>query len=477
MRSAIDSGESVGQHRITGVVFGAALLLVSLSACSRNDRTGAESAGKRTQTTPAAETPRGVFGDLGRVCGPGSAKGDTAQGVSGTEIEVGTIADPGFVGRPGLNQEIFDAALVFTRWCNAAGGIQGRQLQLNLRDARVTEYRARMVEACEKDFALVGGGGAFDGTGVRDRLECLLPDFAVFVVGAEARDSDLLLQIGPTPIDAYPAGDLRWLATRFPNTSAHVAAITAAYPAGILNQSQAEVAAAANGMTIIYSGQYNAIGETTWVPVAQSLKARGVRGLIWTGEPQNLARLARALVDIDYELDWIRVDPNHYDDSFITAGGDAVQNTYMRADFVPFEKAVAKSATQQYLDIFERYLPNGRRRTFLGVKAFSAWLLFARAADACGSNLTRYCLVSRAEEIGSKGWTGGGLQSPVNVPAAEPSSCYLIIEATPKGFRFPSVAKTDGPYNCDPENVVRIPGAVKGGLRLADVGRKAADLL
>ncbi|MEN9594245.1 MAG: hypothetical protein RLY23_728 [Actinomycetota bacterium] len=450
------------------------VVLVALSACTRS---GIETGASEIKPVGSLDAPSGVFGDLGRVCGPGSAKGETAQGVYDDKIEVGTIADPGFVGRPGLNREIFDAALVFTRWCNAAGGIQGRQLKVNLRDARVTEYRSRILDACANDFALVGGGGAFDGTGVRDRLECLLPDFAVFVVGAEARDADLLLQVGPTPIDKYPAGDIRWLSQRFPFANDHVGAITAAYPAGILNQSQAEAAARFNGMTIVYSGQYNAIGEPTWVPIAQSLKARGVRGLIWTGEPQNLARLERALLDIDYELDWIRVDPNHYDASFLTEGGEALRNTYMRADFVPFEKATVKSATRQYLNLFQRFLPKGRSHAFLGVQAFSAWLLFARAADACGSDLSRHCLVGRANEIGSKGWTGGGLQSPINVAAGDPPHCFLIIEATAAGFRFPSVERTDGIYNCDTKNVVRIPGAVRSGLRLVDVGREYSDLL
>ena len=453
---------------------GLVLLLLSLSACARSN---SDVVGKTVKPTSAAVPSTGAFGDLGKVCGPGLAKGETAQGVSNNEIEVGTIADPGFVGRPGLNREIFDAALVFTRWCNAAGGIQGRKLRLNLRDARVTEYRARMVDACAEDFALVGGGGAFDGTGVRDRLECLLPDFAVFVVGAEARDAELLFQVGPTPIDSYPAGDIRWLAARYPTASAHVGAITAAYPAGILNQSQAEAAATANGMTIIYSGQYNATGEPTWIPVAQSLKVRGVRGLIWTGEPQNLARLEQALVDIGYELQWIRVDPNHYDASFLDAGGEAIKNTFMRADFVPFEQAVKQSATRQYLELFKSFLPEGRARTFLGLQTFSAWLLFAKSAGACGSQLTRRCLVENAEKIGSTGWTGGGLQSPVNVAAADPPHCFLIIEATAAGFRFPSVERTDGIYNCDIKNVVRIPGAVRSGLRLVDVGREYSDLL
>ena len=41
-------------------------------------------------------------------------------GVTPTQIHVATFSDAGFVGRPGLNQEFFDTADVFSKWCNDA---------------------------------------------------------------------------------------------------------------------------------------------------------------------------------------------------------------------------------------------------------------------------------------------------------------------------------------------------------------------
>ncbi|MEY3360585.1 MAG: hypothetical protein RL531_304, partial [Actinomycetota bacterium] len=136
------------------VVCALALSLVA-GACSRSD----SSDGGSTDTTGGGNAAAsGSFGSLGEVCGPGDAKGATAQGVTDTEIRVGTVADPGFAGRPGLNQELFDAATVFTEWCNAAGGIEGRKIKVDLLDAKLVEYRQRILEACEQDFSLVGGG-------------------------------------------------------------------------------------------------------------------------------------------------------------------------------------------------------------------------------------------------------------------------------------------------------------------------------
>lgn len=113
----------------------------------------AETGGAETTAGEGSESEgggggEGDFGDLEEVCGPGDASGDTAQGVTGDSIQVGTISDPGFVGRPGLNQELFDSSDVFVEWCNAAGGINGREITLVERDAALTEYKQRITESC-----------------------------------------------------------------------------------------------------------------------------------------------------------------------------------------------------------------------------------------------------------------------------------------------------------------------------------------
>ena len=123
----------------------------------------------------------GAFGDLGVLCqeapeGETLAAG-TDPGVTADSIQVSTFSDPGFPGRLGLNQEMFDTAEAFTNWCNEHGGINGRQIVLKLRDAKLTEFQQRVIEACDEgDFMSVGGGAVFDDTGQTDRLACGAPD-------------------------------------------------------------------------------------------------------------------------------------------------------------------------------------------------------------------------------------------------------------------------------------------------------------
>src|SRR4029078_1825758 len=134
----------------------------------------------------------------------------------------------GFVGRPGLDQELFDAAKVFAAWCNAAGGINGRKINVDYRDSKRAEYKQRVIVSCRDDFFMVGGGSVFDDAGQEDRLKCLLPTVAGFVVAPRARGADLTVQPVPNPIDAVSVAAQRYVAKRFPASVDHVGYLTGA---------------------------------------------------------------------------------------------------------------------------------------------------------------------------------------------------------------------------------------------------------
>jgi hypothetical protein len=145
------------------------------TACSRSSGTSKSSSPTAPRATAAGA---GDFGSLKAVCGPGDAKGATDVGVTDTTIRIGTMADPGATAQPGLDQELFDTADAFVKWCNAAGGILGRTLQLDKWDSKLTEVAARMIQACPVDLSLVGNGEAFDSAGVDQRTKCQLPEVA-----------------------------------------------------------------------------------------------------------------------------------------------------------------------------------------------------------------------------------------------------------------------------------------------------------
>ena len=115
------------------------------------------------------------------------------------------------------------------------------------------------------------------------------------------------------------------------------------------------------------------------------------------------------MADIAFTPQWVRADTNHYDQKLLDVGGASVANTYIPSSFTPFEQAAKNPATQQYLDEFAKYKPGAKAKALLGAQAWSAWLLFAESAKACGSDLTRKCVYDNAKKIHD--WTGGGLHA------------------------------------------------------------------
>lgn len=458
----------MGRMRAAAVVICIGLVGAS---CSRSD---SSSAPDSTTTTKAGGGSAVDFGTLKNVCQPGDASGATTQGVTDDSIRVATFSDRGFSGRPGLNQELFDSGEVFTKWCNDAGGINGRKILLDERDTKLTDYQARVLDSCRDDFFMVGGGAVFDNTGVKDRLECMLPDMPGFVVTPEARESELLLQPLPNPPGALQIGDLRWLEKKFPESTKHVGMLTGDLATTAKVSADDREAIEKLGWDVVYNDKYPVAGNVAWTPYVQSLKDKGVRGIMWTGEPEGLAKLEQAMKDANYSVDWIRSPPNHYDPSLIEVGGDALKNTYVWSSFAPFEDAKDNPAVQEYLDLFAKYKPEAKTKALLGLQSWSAWLLFAQAARDCGSNLTRTCVYNTVKKVHT--WTGGGLHARTDPGANTGSGCYLLLRATPNGFVRVDIDPNDGIYNCSPKNAYFVKGAGGAGTTLADVGKTLKDL-
>lgn len=413
----------------------------------------------------------------GTAAPAGASTGVNVQGVTPTSIRVGTISDIGYAGYPGLNQELFDASDVFVKWCNSVGGINGHLIQLDKLDAKLVEYQSIIATACSQEFALVGGGGVLDSTGQSDRLKCLLPDFSGYVVSPEARGSDLSVQAtngGSNTEVSFGLG--RYLQEKFPDAGAKVGYLTGAVPATIINKKQYQEAGATLGWKTIYDDQYNAVGESNWLPFAQAIQDKGVKGLFFVGSAANMAKLLQALGQIDYKLDWVGSSSNMYDPGLIAqAGTDLdVNNVYINDGTTPF-LSTEVPAIPQYEKLFDQYLPNGLKTASLGLNSFAAWLLFAQSAKACGDNLTRACVFGTASRTTS--FDGGGLSGQVNPSTPEKSSqCFVPVVAKSSGFSVIDWNANSGPYNCDPQNVMPLTGDYGKSVKLSDVGKSLNDL-
>jgi ABC-type branched-subunit amino acid transport system substrate-binding protein len=448
------------------------LLVVAIvaAACSRggDDSSSTNNTSGGATTTAAAASTVGTFGDLKNVCGPkpaGATLTASDTGVTATSIQLSTVSDVGFSGRPGLNQELWDAATAFSKWCNAQGGINGRKITLKLRDAKLTQFQQVVIAACEeKDFMMVGGGATFDDQGQSTRLGCGLPTIAGYVVTPQATEADLTYQPVPNPVGSVATGAYNWLAQKYPDAIKKTMIVTGAIPTTEFVAARYKETLQSLGWNIINTIEYNPAGEATWRPFAEQLKTSGTKALVWVGEPSFLGNFMKAISDIGYKLDFTSTDANHYDPSLIASGGSAVNGVYIRSVFHPFlTDAQAKDdpATVQYRQIVKQYVGPKGKIAYLGVQGTSGWLLFAKAATECGADLTRDCVWANIAKI--KDWTGGGLSAPQDVADNTPPVCFDLVTVQNAQFTLADINPNNGIYSCDPKNLYKIKNPARFG--------------
>ncbi len=461
-----------------------AVTVVIAGGCSRagssstsppaSTSSSASSSATASSSQPASAAEAASFGSLSSVCHGGSATGATDQGVTSSQITAGVLTDVGFTKDP----ELETTAKVFTSWCNAAGGIDGRKVVADIHDTQMLNVVQSMAAACGSDFVLAGGSAALDGLAVTTRLKCLLPDFDAQVVMPQNNGSGL--QIYPIPWShtySVYGGYYDWLLNKqYPGSKDHVGIVSGA---SVITQiDDALVTQTVNGVggKVIYNGSFPPAGATDWTPYAEAIKNKGVQGFTFYGEIQQLAALEQALDNIGYKLDWIDANTNAYGAEFLQVAGKALSEQHNYADLpgvYPLEKAAGNPATEQLVKLFAQYAP-GQPLTLQDVQAWSAWMIFAVSAETCGADLTRKCVYDAA--LKQTNWDGGGLTAAANLAAqgAGVPSCYDIEQATTSGWVPAPFDPNNGAYRCGMP-AVKVSG-LPPAAQLSSVGMSMSNL-
>lgn len=393
-----------------------------------------------------------MVGTLPTPCGEGDASGATDQGVTDDAIAISTIADPGAQAAPGLNLGVHQAMTAFVAYCNSLGGINGRPLELTLLDAALFNYNQVVQEACESSFAMVGGGGALDETGAQTAVDCGLVDVAGFTISPDKAESDRVYQPLPNATYQFNVGAARQIVEEHPEAATHAAMIYSNLP---VTERQAErqiEAYEAVGFDFVYE-QAAEIGELSWAPIVVAMRDAGVEYVAMSSTYEEFVNLQNAMAEQDFEPEVIDLEANFYDDAYAQTAGPVADGSLVRITTAPFEDDPVDPALAVYLDWLEQTAGGDAKPALLGVQSFSAGLLFAAAAKACGAELTRDCLIEQLDQVTE--WDGGGLHAPADPADNEITPCFIQMEVADGGFRraFP-----DEGYSCDPENVVELTG-------------------
>ncbi|MEU8139672.1 ABC transporter substrate-binding protein [Streptodolium elevatio] len=406
----------------------------------------------------------GDFGDLKGLCGakPADQKPSTskARGVNDDSITVTTLGDPGNQIQPGLGQEFFDIADAFTKWCNDAGGINGRKIKVNKRDGMLTQAPTRVTEACQTDFMLVGGGSPLDDGTVEPRLGCNLGAIPGYVVTTVAIDAPLQVQPGGIPSDEGLTGAYKALFDKYPEMKDKV---------GIVGQAMGSLSAVADryedavkkaGGTVVDKQLAQPIGQE-WRSIVETMKANDVKLLISAGIfAVNATPLIQEMNNSGWAPQAILSDQSAYNNfNLQTAKDAAMPDFYVYTTYWPQESAADKPAAKLALDLFHSKNKDGRM-VYFNYAGLNAWLLWAAAVKDCGADVTVECVLEKAKR---PGWTAGGLFAPNDVgPLTEmhTNPCFAMTKLDKdKGFVVDSdVTKpnTDTIFNCSPDNVAKL---------------------
>jgi len=409
-------------------------------------------------TGGAASSSTEKFGTLPSPCGKGHATGATQQGVTNSTINIAYGDDRGFSGLPGLDQEMGDAVKAMIAWCNEQGGINGRKIVGDYYDAAVTAVGSAMTQACKKDFMLVGEGFALDGTAEQTRLGCNLAAVPGFTVSSVVANAYEMYQATPNPADYSPVSSAYEAEKLFGKKTQHAGEYNSTLSTQESSMAKAVQAYTEAGWKFVNCPvQINYNGEANYTPFVQKLQSCGAQIVYNDSTPgPTLYGALQAENQIGYDPIWIE-DSGAYTANFAQWNTDGLgNNVYVRISYEPLEAAKVVPAVAQYISIVKK---NGGLTSQLGEQSTSSFLLWATEAKACGSELTRQCMINHLSKVTS--WTGGGLNAPGDPAKNLPPSCGLLMKLDNTKWVQAYPTKL-GTFDCSPKYIAKNSGAVVG---------------
>ncbi|HYI60466.1 MAG TPA: ABC transporter substrate-binding protein [Acidimicrobiales bacterium] len=447
-----------------------ALALVAAAGCGSRADDGAEteSPGLGSFTTDGEAAPSGavptpestMLGDLENPCSGEAAEGEPpadTPGVTADAIRIGVISDKANPTVPLPTVGIEEAVKAFVEFCNAAGGINGRTIELVTYDSQITATDDVTKQACDDDlFALVGSGSVQDQLGIETREACGLPEVAAYsATSARSESADFFQPIPGTRSHFFNVGPCQYMAELYPEAVKKAAIVYTDLPAASVRGEQIRDNCEAEAGFEFLVDVALPFGETNFGPLISQMKSEGIEYFTAVSASSETLSLMREMETQGVELEVIDLGQQYYDPA--VAEEAVSEGAYVLTNTVPF----AETDITPMLGLYRRYLEEvgagDDKVSTLGVQAFSAGFLWATAAASLGGDVTRESLVAALEGIHE--WDGGGLQMATDPGAGTHNECFLYLRVTDGEFarEFP-----DEGFECDPAGVVESEQAYEG---------------
>jgi ABC-type branched-subunit amino acid transport system substrate-binding protein len=389
---------------------------------------------------------------LGTIDNPCSAEAATegelpadTPGVSEDTIRIGVISDRENPSVPLPTVGIEEATRAFVEFCNEAGGINGRQLELVTYDSMITATDDATKQACDDDlFALVGTGSVQDQLGIETREGCGLPEVAAYsATTSRAESEDFFTSVPGLSASEYNVGPCTRIAEQYPDAVKKAAMLYTDLPAAATRGQQIVQACTEEAGFDFVVEEGIPFGTTNFGPVVAQMKDAGVEYFNMVSATSETLAVLREMDTQGVEVEVIDLGQQYYDPALASEG--LAEGAHILSNTAPFSEADSNPTLRLYQEYLEQV--DGVQST-LGVQAFSAGLLFATAAQALGNDLTREALVTELEGITE--WDGGGLNIVGSPGTNETIDCFLYLRV--EGEDFVRDHPDEG-YDCDPSYI------------------------
>jgi hypothetical protein len=276
-----------------------------------------------------------------------------------------------------------------------------------------------------------------------------------FAVGPDFANAPEMYQAVPNPDDYIPASIYYEAAQLWPDQIKKFDFFHTTLSATETSINKAVEGTTAAGFTILNCGvKVNYNGEPDYKPFAQRFENCGVQMIFGNLVPGPV------MFNFFTAMDQLGIKPIYLWEASGYANALSQWNTagianqfYAREAFLPIEESAQVPAIQQYLDVVKAV---GGKYDQLGEQSASSFLLWATEAKACGSNLTRQCMINNLSKVHD--WTGGGLHAAADPGANLPPKCGVIIKLT-GGTWSQFFPKATGQFDCNDRYLFKVSQA------------------
>ncbi len=402
----------------------------------------------------------------------------TDVGITPTEIRIGVIADTGSPIAPGLFQGAVDGVQAWADYMNAKEkGLAGRKIVIDVYDSKLTADDARnsIIEACSKDFAVVGTAALFvnnidDLVGCKDAKGAAagLPDFPIVTTEVVHQCSPVSWGINPPIIDCATKdlkpqtyhgslGATNWYLKKYGKDALHGLFL---YPSDLKSAKNSQIPAFTSQQKagIKQDETFDVSGrapQSAYTPFVQAMKDSGATYARHGGNDAGIIALRKEakIQGVNTVKVW-DCSLQCYDKDLVSSANAAdTEGQYVWVPFIPFEEASTSPAEQNFLKYIGRDKADGFSLQAYASGLFLRDVINSVTKDAGNDAVTRAALLKAAPTITS--FNADGMLGDTNVGEHIPSPCFALLQI--KGGKFVRVFPTKkGTLNCDPKNLYTI---------------------